>query len=452
MLTKLTLKNFKSFKDAELSLGPLTILVGANASGKSNLRDAFRFLHGIGRGYSLAEILGEKWGPGGVLQWRGIRGGVKEAAYYGSKSFGIEALVREPAVAQQTWNRHSCYGIDIAVANSQLGPLVEREFLYADPTRRTDYDLVFDSHFPADPARKPDEAHSISVRLSREERLGPAPSVKFPNSRAVLSQIPGLPLDHLDIGAYERAQVLRITTPLRAMRFLDLDPDAMRQPSMPGQTILGDRGENLSSAMQALIEDSVRKEILLEWVRLLTPLDVVGFEFPADYTGRILVHLVEKSGHKISAYSASDGTLRFLAMITALLSSDSGQFYFFEELDNGLHPTRLHLLLNLIQQACRDYGVQVVGTTHNPFLLTFLQDDAWKDASLIYRREGEAASGIMSFRDLPDIQRILQKQDLGRLHASGWFENVVEFIADPEMNEHEDDDENDPESDEEENV
>jgi AAA15 family ATPase/GTPase len=40
MLTKLRLTNFKGFKDAELTLGALTLLVGTNASGKSNVRDA----------------------------------------------------------------------------------------------------------------------------------------------------------------------------------------------------------------------------------------------------------------------------------------------------------------------------------------------------------------------------------------------------------------------------
>lgn len=69
MLEKIQLRGFKSFHDAEVPLGRLTLIVGANASGKSNLRDALRFLHGVGQGYALAEILGEKYGPGGVLVW-----------------------------------------------------------------------------------------------------------------------------------------------------------------------------------------------------------------------------------------------------------------------------------------------------------------------------------------------------------------------------------------------
>lgn len=76
MFKKLTLKNFKNFKDAELTLGPFTVIVGANATGKSNIREAFRFLHGIGRGYNLSEIFGEKL-QGGSPIWSGIRGGYK---------------------------------------------------------------------------------------------------------------------------------------------------------------------------------------------------------------------------------------------------------------------------------------------------------------------------------------------------------------------------------------
>jgi len=90
MLTTLRLQGFKNFRDATLLLGPLTVLVGTNAAGKSNLRDALRFLHGVARGYSLAEIIGEKWGEGGVLQWRGIRGGTREAAFEGASSFALE--------------------------------------------------------------------------------------------------------------------------------------------------------------------------------------------------------------------------------------------------------------------------------------------------------------------------------------------------------------------------
>ena len=83
MLTSLRLVNFKNFADETLKLGPFTVIVGANASGKSNIRDAFRFLHGIGRGYTLAEVMGGKLGPGGYVEWDGIRGAPNEIVRFG---------------------------------------------------------------------------------------------------------------------------------------------------------------------------------------------------------------------------------------------------------------------------------------------------------------------------------------------------------------------------------
>ena len=77
MITSVRLVNFKNFADETLRVGPFTVIVGANASGKSNIRDAFRFLHGIGRGYTLAEILGGKYGAGGT-EWEPIRGAANE--------------------------------------------------------------------------------------------------------------------------------------------------------------------------------------------------------------------------------------------------------------------------------------------------------------------------------------------------------------------------------------
>ncbi|WP_437873665.1 AAA family ATPase [Sorangium sp. So ce363] len=82
MLRRVRLVRFKNFEDATLSLGPFTLLVGANAAGKSNVREALRFLHGVGRGYTLAEIFGGKY-TAGERQWDGLRGGVREASFRG---------------------------------------------------------------------------------------------------------------------------------------------------------------------------------------------------------------------------------------------------------------------------------------------------------------------------------------------------------------------------------
>ena len=95
-------------------------------------------------------------------------------------------------------------------------------------------------------------------------------------------------------------------------------------------------------------------------------MDVVDFEFPSDpITGRIQLAIREKSDRTVSAYSASDGTLRFLAMLAALLDREPASLYVFEEIDNGIHPARLHLLADLDRAA--DGEGSGSGSHYDPF-------------------------------------------------------------------------------------
>src|SRR5207248_899581 len=127
------------------------------------------------------------------------------------------------------------------------------------------------------------------------------------------------------------------------------------------------------------------KAALIDWVRELAPTEVVDIDFPADQIGRVLLTLVEPGGRRISAYSASDGTLRFLAIAASLLSNDAMRLYVLEELDIGIHPTRLHLLLQLIEQQVKTGKVQVLATTHSPQLLELLSQEARASSVLAYR-------------------------------------------------------------------
>ena len=398
MISSLRLRQFKNFRDSMLSLGPLTVIVGANATGKSNLRDAFRFVHGMSRGYAIAEIIGEKYVEGGVLQWKGIRGGTRETVMFGEHAFGMETVLSIANDPKRTgWRGPSklnlTHEIKVDVGHSVVHAVYES---FRSRTRK-----FFDSNPADDPPAQEDDEHL------------------FPKKKEA-------PL-------FYRKPATCFLEELQSMRFLDLSPDAMRMASFPGQTVLGDRGENLSSVLYSICQDSALKDSLKEWIRELTPIDVVDFDFIPDQTGRILVSLVESSGQKTSAFSASDGTLRFLAIIAALMGPDSAQFYFLEEIDNGIHPTRLSLLLQLIEQHTRTGKVQVVATTHSPQLLAMLSPEARENAVLVYRLEHEKEAHLQRIMDIPSVREVLEQQNLSRLHESGWLENVMAYMQPDEV-------------------
>ena len=418
-ITRLVLRDFKGFHHAELDMSGFTVVVGTNASGKSNLRDAFRFLHGIGRGYTLAEIIGEKWIEGGVLQWRGIRGGTREATFEGVDDFSLEVTVLLPGNGDR---RTATYSITVGVPADGKSVRVLNERLRIEGKGP----YVLDARL----IDTPRVASHLVVRMkgarSSPEHSG-LRSVGGLIDRPALSQFADDKRSPRDARRFAQLTMESLSD----MRFLDLSPEAMRLPSIPGQVVLGDRGENLSTVLQAICEDPARKSAITGWLRQLTPLDVVDFDFAQDAAGRVQLALVEADGRRVSANSASDGTLRFLAMIAAFLGPDPARFYFLEEVETGLHPTRLSLLLELIETQTSRGISQVVATTHSPQLLTLLSSRSVDAATLAYRLRGHQDQRLTRIVDLPDARRILKSQDLMRLHSTGWLEDATEF-AEPE--------------------
>ena len=421
MITSISLVDFKNFEDEMLSVGPLTVVVGANASGKSNIRDAFRFLHAIGRGYALTEIIGGKYGAGGQTEWEAIRGAPKEISrlqqeheYYG---FLVEVTIRRD---QETIS----YSIEVRSDAQDFGG-----FRLVQESLKEGERSIYTSHPGAsDPVQAQGDATHLLLRMGKvgdQRKYGDRVAVR-PNQPA-LTQIG----EHGRVRRSHKEVVEYVIKVLGNMRFLDLVPDRMRQPAYPGQAPLGDGGENLPTVLRALCADTRRKDNLMAWTRELTPMDVADFEFPIDpVTGLVQLAIVESGGNRVSAYSMSDGTLRFLAMLAALLSDNPARLYFFEEIDNGIHPSRLRLLIDLLETQTEKGSMQVVTTSHSPDLLSIVNDKTFRNMSVVCRLEHASDSIIRPVSEIPNAADLRKTQGLGRLLASGWMEDALAFTED----------------------
>ncbi len=422
MITSLRLLDFKNFADETLRVGPFTVIVGTNASGKSNIRDAFRFLHGIGRGYTLAEILGGKYGPGGQAEWQAIRGAPNEIGRLADTETGPRFALEVRLKLDGTPAR---YRIDVSRSAKDSGNLgIVREELSTWEGREP----IYTSEPPLpDPVRAQEDETHLLLRMRKtgtQKKYGDRIAVR-PDQPA-LTQIG----EHNRVVRAHKDFAKNVIDVFANMRFLDLIPDRMRQAAFPGQTVLGDSGENLPTVLRQVCGDRERADSLIGWVRELTPMDVTDFEFPVDpVTGLVQLVIRESDQRTLSAHSVSDGTLRFLAMLAALLAENTAGLYFFEEIDNGIHPVRLGLLLDLFEGPARG-ATQVIGTTHSPTLLTVMKDDTFKHTSVTCRLEDTANGVIRPVADLPDARRLRQDQGLGRLHESGWMETALAFTED----------------------
>ncbi len=390
MITSLRLKNFKNFADETLKLGPFTVIVGANASGKSNIRDAFRFLHGIGRGYTLAEAIGGKVGAGGQIEWEAIRGAPNEIVRKsgGIKDQGDEFYAKLTVITEGKGMDYSCtVGINPEAAD---GFRLLTEMMSVED--RQIFGLV---------TSEPDWHYIQEFRPALARALD-----RDPGSEGLRSLMCSF---------------------IEGMRFLEPMPQRMREPSIPGAISLGDYGQNLPTALEAICADDHRQRTLLSWLEELTPMDVEGFDFPRDPSGRVHLYIQERNGRKVSAYSASDGTLRFLAMLAILLDEHADGIYFFEDIDSGIHPSRLWLLIDLIERQTAKGNIQVITTTHSPALLAWMNDETFEHTSVVYRDEHWQDSVIRPIADLYDLRQLRKSKGLEWLLTSDWLDNAMHF-------------------------
>ena len=410
MITSLRLKNFKNFADETLKLGPFTVIVGANASGKSNIRDAFRFLHGIGRGYTLAEIIGGKIGSRGQTEWEPLRGAPEEVARFEPRfpnsmhTFSIHAASNFQAFTDETARLGTKYAITVDFA-----PIGPGGFRILEETFETETANAYRT-------MQGDDGLIYHARNQDDEMTS-----RFDQAKPVLSQ--------LSQHAIWLPELLpaRLEGKLLSTRFVEFLPERMKEPSVPGANVLGDSGQNLGTALASICADSDRKHLLTSWLRELTPMDVQDFKFPRAPNGRIHLHLVERNGREISADSASDGTLRFLGMLALLLNDRAEGAYFFEDIDTGIHPSRLRLLVELIESQTAKGNIQVITTTHSPALLAWMNDETFENTSVIYRDEHWQDSVIRPIADLYDLRELRKSKGLEWLLTSDWLDNAMHF-------------------------
>jgi predicted ATPase len=114
----------------------------------------------------------------------------------------------------------------------------------------------------------------------------------------------------------------------------------------------------------------------------------------------------------IEAKRLSDGTLRCLAIITALLSKESGSMVLIEEVDNGIHPNRAKGLIEAISDIAKERNIDVLITTHNPALLNAIGREELVGVVVCYR---DVETGSSEFVQLLDIEKYPELMAKGRL-------------------------------------
>lgn len=395
--------DFKSFEDASIELAePFTVLIGKNGSGKSNAIEGIELLARIAHGRPLYEITDIGRGTGGFQ----VRGGLPACPRVGKEVFGFRFVARIGKEVQpgEEISRPFVYQVYVQ-------PLPEPHIL----SER----LELDGHVVFDARLQPASSNLLAVRYEDLEEESREYTESLSADRSVLSRYESLSSRFSD-PAPLRYFVEVVRGYLKASFVFDPQPKLMRAYERIGNRVLARDGANLSAVLYALHRGSEKDQAtlarILQRIRQLPEEPFEAFDFVVTDLNDVIFGIREtKDGPLVDARLLSDGTLRCLAVLTALETVDEDARVVIEELDNGLHPSRVKLLADAISEACTRRNLNVLVTTHNPATLDGLSREQLEGVVVCFWERARKASRLVPLPELPRADVLLERGHLGDL-------------------------------------
>ncbi len=187
---------------------------------------------------------------------------------------------------------------------------------------------------------------------------------------------------------------------------------------------IGEHGENFAALIRAICLDKRTKGAYLSWLQELRPEEVEDVGTLEGVEGDTLFMLRE-NGRKFSARALSEGTLRFAAITAAFFQPDMPGIMTIEEIESGIHPSRLRLLVELLRSRTGHGETQIFATTHSPATLAWLQEADYQTTFVCKRDDETGESTIRPLTEVPHFKEVAEKCPPSELFAEGWLEAAL---------------------------
>jgi predicted ATPase len=383
MIRRIAISGYKSLRNVDIELEPLTVLLGPNGAGKSNVLDAMHLLARMATMRSLDEAFDAPhrgsplesfaWGPGGI---RALR-----QAGSARMEFEIDLQV-SPASVRAV----AAAGGQPADGNGEgVGPKAGDRLRY-----RLGVELATDTGFlrvdweRLDRLKRDWTPHGS--RKSLIETTEDSILVRDESRGRPLVYDRGLPHTILSVPQYapHHPHVVALREEFESWVFYYLEPrERMRTPS-PLREVreIGPMGEDLPSYLKTLRTDNFRQFTAVERVLAQVVPGVTGVDVRTNDLGQAELFITEDAA-EIPASVVSEGTLRVLGLLALCSRTPSPGFIGFEEPENGIHPGRVQKVAELLTSQAEHGGAQLIVTTHSPLLADALPLKAlyrcWKE-------------------------------------------------------------------------
>lgn len=415
MISRFSICDFKSYRKANLPLAHLTLLLGPNASGKSNAIEAIRLLSWLARGRRLDDIFREV--DQGELRVRG------------RPSDLFRADLKRMTLGCMSWLKRRGLELKVNPGLSQGELRIVGEVLREDGENLALYEIIESAQ---------GMSHDVGVQYNNFARGGKKPKVTCTDTQAVFTQLQSPAVfarHHTQSQSRIPSATRQVREDLERILFLDPDPRRMRGYSFLVDDALAPDGSNVSSVLSSLVEAGHR-DAILDFIWTLPEQDILDLQFLRGPRNEVMVQLVESFGGRFETRDApllSDGTLRVLAIAAALYSAPESSLVIIEELDNGIHPSRARDLLARMLAVAKARQLRILLTSHNPALADALPDEALRSVVFCYRDPVEGHSCLVQLGDLARFPELMAQGTLGQLMTRGLIERYAKDPTTPEQ-------------------
>jgi len=368
MITTIAISGYRSLRDVRIALGPLNVVTGANGSGKSSLYRALRLLADVAQGRIVHSLAAE--------------GGLPSTLWAGPESFG-RAVKRGEHPVQGTV-RKGPVSLKLGFGGTDYGYAIDLGL-----------PIPSASQFSRDPVIKA-ESQWTGEKLGRANvfaaRNGPSVRIRDDGGewRQVLSDLASFDsmMTHCS-DPRDAPELLLLRERMRDWRFYDqlrTDRDApARRPQIGTYTpVLGNEGADVAAALQTIREigDTAALDRAIADAFPGSTVEVVNadgyFEVEMHQHGLL---------RPLKAAELSDGTLRYLLLVAALLSPRPPALMILNEPETSLHPDLLAPLARLIATASE--RSQVIVVSHAAGLVSELQSAKGAERIVLEKQLGE---------------------------------------------------------------